>query len=434
MGKTLSVKIDGLSAFLPAEEVIAFSAKSALHLDTLIHGRGAGSDFLGWLGLPQKTTQAALARIEKCAARLRSLSDTTVVIGIGGSYLGGRAVIEALTDSFEAYRATDKHQVLFAGQNLCSDYMYDLMCLLDNRNYSIIVISKSGTTIEPAIAFRLLRDHLERRTGKKEAAARIVAITDKSKGAVKKMADIEGYETFVIPDDVGGRYSVMTVVGLLPLAVAGINIHEFLKGASVMHDLAVCTHDPCTNPSLLYASARNLLYRMGKKIEIMVNYTPRLYYITEWWKQLFGESEGKEGKGIFPASVNNTTDLHSMGQYIQEGERILFETVLSVAGSRRKLTIPLNAGNEDNLNFLAGKTMAFVNAAAEQGVRKAHTDGGVPNLTVDIPELNEFWLGQLMYMMEVACGISSYILEVNPFDQPGVEAYKKNMYNLLGRL
>ncbi len=431
MEKKLTVEIEGLSDFIPPEEIMAYAARSSMHLDELSSGTGKGNDFLGWINLP-RTIIPELGKIEACASRLRTLTEATVVIGIGGSYLGSRAIIEALSDSFAAC-AKGGHKVLFAGQNLCSDYMSELLSLLDNLNYSIIVISKSGTTTEPAVAFRLLKAHLEAAVGKESASQRIVAVTDRSRGALRKMADTEGYETFTIPDDVGGRYSVLTSVGLLPLAVAGIDIHELVNGAASMHSTTVHNHDPGTNPALIYAAARNLLYREGKKIEIMVNYTPKLHFVAEWWKQLYGESEGKEGKGIFPASVDNTSDLHSMGQYIQEGERHIFETVLSVIKSRKKILIPSTPGDEDNLNFLAGKTVAFVNEAAERGTRKAHIEGGVPNIRIGIPELNEFSLGELMFMFEIACGISGYLLDVNPFDQPGVEAYKKAMFSLLGK-
>lgn len=432
MKDKLTLSINGLAPFIPMEEMIAAAVKSARHLDNLRNGTGEGNDFLGWLTLPEDIA-ADLESIEVCASRLREISDTTVVIGIGGSYLGSKAVIEALTDSFATLRFKREHQVLFAGQNLCSEYMHSLLKLLDERNYTIIVISKSGTTTEPAVAFRLLRSHLESKVGAEEAAARIVAVTDRERGALKKMADKEGYETFVIPDNVGGRYSVLTPVGLLPVAVAGFNIRELVGGSADMKALTIANHDPCSNPALLYATARNLLYQQGKNIEIMVNYTPRLHNISEWWKQLFGESEGKEGKGIFPASVDNTTDLHSMGQYIQDGERRLFETVISVASSAREMIIPSTEGDEDNLNYLAGKTLSFINSSAEEGTREAHIEGGVPNLKIEVPGLNEYYLGQLLYFFEIACGISGYILGVNPFDQPGVEAYKEKMFKRLCR-
>lgn len=432
MKKSVAVSIDELKPFLPAEEILAEAARYALHLETLRTGTGEGNDFLGWITLPYDIHDQ-LGKIEDCATRLRTISDTTVVIGIGGSYLGSRAVIETLGDTFAAYRNKRGHQVLFAGQNLCSDYMHELLTLLDERDYSVIVISKSGTTTEPAVAFRLIREHLEARKGREEAARRIVAITDASRGALKKVASVEGYETFDIPDNVGGRYSVLTAVGLLPIAVAGIDIRNFVAGSADMASMTVENHDPGTNPALIYAAARNLLYRSGKNTEIMVNYTPRLHFIAEWWKQLYGESEGKEGKGIFPASVDNTSDLHSMGQYIQEGERRLFETVLSVEATNHKVKVPYSEGNEDNLNFLAGKTLSFINDAAEEGTMQAHTEGGVPCVRITIPELSGYYLGQLLYLFEIACGVSGYALGVNPFDQPGVEAYKKKMFRLLGK-
>lgn len=431
MNRNLTLNIDGLSNFIPMEEVIAAATRSTLHLDVLRNGTGEGNDFLGWLTLPEDIAQD-LGRIEACAARLRDISDTTVVIGIGGSYLGSKAVIEALSSSFSSC-APGEHQVLFAGQNLCSEYMIDLLKLLDDRNYTIIVISKSGTTTEPAVAFRLLRAHLESKVGAKEASSRIVAVTDSEKGALKSMSVKEGFETFVIPDNVGGRYSVLTPVGLLPVAVSGFNIREFVKGSADMQSLTIANHDPCSNPALLYAAARNMLYQAGKSIEIMVNYSPRLHYISEWWKQLYGESEGKGGRGIFPASVDNTTDLHSLGQYIQDGERRLFETVIAVASSAREIIIPLSEGDEDNLNFLAGKKLSFINSSAEQGTREAHIEGGVPNMTIEVPRLDEYYIGQLLYFFEIACGVSGYILGVNPFDQPGVEAYKKKMFSILGK-
>ncbi len=432
MDKGLTITIDGLAHFLPMEEVFAAASKSALQLDKLRNGEGEGNDFLGWLTLPSDIAEE-LEKIEACASRLREISDTTVVIGIGGSYLGSKAVIEALTDTF-AYSGDDRaHHVIYAGHNLCSKYMGDLLRLLDNRNYTIIVISKSGTTTEPAVAFRLLKSHLESKEGASEASSRIVAITDRKRGALKRMAEKQGYETFEIPDNVGGRYSVLTPVGLLPVAVAGFDIRELVRGSADMERMTIANHDPCSNPALLYAAARNLMYNEGKHVEILVNYSPRLHHISEWWKQLYGESEGKDGKGIFPASVDNTTDLHSLGQYIQEGERILFETVLSISSDGREVEIPYSKDDEDGLNFLAGKTLSFINKSAEMGTREAHIEGGVPNITIELPRLNEYYLGQLLYFFEIACGISGYILGVNPFDQPGVEAYKQKMYRLLGK-
>ena len=323
--------------------------------------------------------------------------------------------------------------MIFAGQNISEDYLAELIELLDGRNYSLVVISKSGTTTEPAITFRILKDHLEKKIGKQNAADRIIAITDEKKGALRSLAETNGYETFIIPDNIGGRYSVLSPVGLLPIAISGINIRELVKGAKSMEEITRKNKHAQTNPSLLYASARNLLLQNGKPIEIMVGFTPKLHFFSEWWKQLYGESEGKDGKGIFPASVDLTTDLHSMGQYIQDGQRILFETFISVKNPVRKLTIPLEKDDSDQLNYLAGKRLSEVNHNAELGTTLAHNDGNVPIITINIPDLDEFYIGQLIYFFEMACAISGYILDVNPFDQPGVEAYKKNMFALLNK-
>ncbi|MDE6101061.1 MAG: glucose-6-phosphate isomerase, partial [Paramuribaculum sp.] len=364
-------------------------------------------------------------------AALQDKCEIVVCIGIGGSYLGAKAVIEALSDSFAAYRHEPKStKVIFAGQNIGEDYLYELLDYLADKKFGIIVISKSGTTTEPAIAFRLLKNHLEQRVGKQGAAERIVAITDASRGALRQMADEEGYKTFVIPDNVGGRFSVLTPVGLLPIAVAGYDIKALVDGARAMQ--AACTADDYeSNPALSYAATRNALYRAGKKIEILVNYNPKLHFFGEWWKQLYGESEGKDGKGIFPAAVDNSTDLHSMGQWIQDGERTIFETVVSVAAPDHEVVIPTDNANLDGLNFLAGKRVDNVNKMAEIGTRIAHIDGKVPNLLVTIPALREEYLGQLIYFFEKSCGISGYLLGVNPFNQPGVEDYKRNMFALL---
>ncbi len=432
MEKNISIDLKNAAGFISYEEVVALAQQSIRHLDSLNAGTGAGNDFLGWLSLPDDIVKQ-FDRIEKTAKHLRSVSDTTVVIGIGGSYLGAKAVIEGLSHSFSPLLKSKHHEIIFAGQNICEDYMSDLLEILDGRNYSIIVISKSGTTTEPAIAFRILKDHLERRVGKARAADMVIAITDSSKGALRSLADLNGYDTFVIPDDIGGRYSVLTPVGLLPIAVAGADIRMLVRGA---HEMALITRknrDAVSNPSLVYAAARNLLLQTGRSVETLVGFTPRLHYFSEWWKQLFGESEGKEGKGIFPASVDFTTDLHSLGQYIQEGQRILFETFLSVAGTRKKVTIPPEKDDSDQLNYLAGKRLSEVNNNAETGTILAHNDGNVPVIKINIPELNEFYIGQLIYFFEMACAISGYILDVNPFDQPGVEAYKKNMFALLNK-
>ncbi|MCF8302022.1 MAG: glucose-6-phosphate isomerase, partial [Bacteroidales bacterium] len=374
--------------------------------------------------------------IEETARNIAENSEIHVVIGIGGSYLGARAVIEALQHSFSEFLKKEDRKapyVIFAGNNISEDYLADLLEVLNDKDYSLTVISKSGTTTEPAIAFRILRNHLEDKYGKEEAKNRIIAITDKSKGALRKLADDEGYQSYIVPDDVGGRYSVLTPVGLVPIAIAGFDIRKLIGGAVEMQQHLASTPEINKNPAALYAAIRNAIYRKGKPIEVMVNYIPSLFYFTEWWKQLYGESEGKDHKGIFPAGVNNTTDLHSMGQYIQDGLRLLFETVLTVDETRKNLKIPKDKDNLDGLNYLAGKKIQHVNKMAEEGTMLAHIDGEVPNIRIIIPRLTEETLGQLIYFYEMACAISGYILEVNPFNQPGVEAYKKNMFALLGK-
>lgn len=430
--ENLTISLKNCSKFISLEETMAFAQMSSRHLDTLNNGSGAGSDFLGWLSLPEDI-QSQLDKIEKTAKHLRSVSDTTVVIGIGGSYLGARAVIEALSHNFNHLQKAKHHEILYAGQNIDEDYLTDLINVLENRNYSIIVISKSGTTTEPAIAFRILKDHLEHKLGKAVAAERIIAITDEKKGALRVMAETNGYETFVIPDNVGGRFSVLTPVGLLPIAVAGFDISKIVKGAKAMEDLTRKSKNASANPSLQYAAARNLLLQNGKSIEILVSFTSRLHYFSEWWKQLYGESEGKDRKGIFPASVGFTTDLHSMGQYIQDGLRVIFETVLRIAQPRQDLILPADQEDLDGLNFLAGRGFDEVNRTAAQGTLLAHVDGGVPNLQIELTRLDEYHLGALLYFYEMGCAISGYMLEVNPFDQPGVEDYKRNMFALLGK-
>jgi glucose-6-phosphate isomerase len=430
--ENLSINLKHCSNFISLEEIMAFAQLSSRHIDTLNNASGAGNDYLGWLSLPEDIMNQ-LDKIEKTAKHLRSITDTTVVIGIGGSYLGSRAVIEALSNSFSPMLKSKHHDMLFAGQNIDEDYLAELLELLEQKNYSIIVISKSGTTTEPAIAFRILKAHLEKKVGKPEAAERIIAITDEKKGALRTMAELNGYETFVIPDNVGGRFSVLTPVGLLPIAVAGLDIRQFVKGARAISEVTRTNRKAASNPALLYAAARNLLLGSGKPVEIMVGFNSKLHYVSEWWKQLYGESEGKDGKGIFPAAVDLTTDLHSLGQYIQDGQRILFETIISIKNPVRKLTIPMEKEDADQLNYLAGKRLSEVNHSAETGTILAHNDGGVPILIINIPALNEFYTGQLMYFFEMACGISGYILDVNPFDQPGVEAYKKNMFALLNK-
>ncbi len=424
------IKINIKNAFGTVSEadINALDAASADALSKLHTGSGAGNDFLGWLDLPTRTDEALLNDIQAVADDLRNSCEVVVAIGIGGSYLGAKAVIEALSDTFAAQRGTTP-QVLFAGQNIGEDYLYELMDYLRGKKFGIVVISKSGTTTEPAIAFRLLKEQLEAHMGKAEASRRIVAITDAKRGALRQLATEEGYKTFVIDDNVGGRFSVLSPVGLLPIAVAGYDIKALMSGAA---EIAAATeeHD-ADNIAEVYAKTRNALYRAGKKIEILVNYNPKLHFFAEWWKQLYGESEGKDHKGIFPASVDNSTDLHSMGQWIQDGERTIFETVLSVEKQRHTVVIPADEANLDGLNYIAGKRVDEVNKMAELGTRIAHVDGGVPNLRITIPALEEKYLGQLIYFFEKACGVSGYILNVNPFNQPGVEDYKRNMFALL---
>jgi glucose-6-phosphate isomerase len=432
MKENISVDLKNAVSFTSYEEIIALAQQSVRHLDSLNNGTGAGNDFLGWLSLPDDILPQ-LDRIEKTAEHLRLISDITVVIGIGGSYLGSRAVIEALNHSFSSMRKEKHHEIIFAGQNLSEDYISELLDILDVSNYSIVMISKSGVTTEPAIAFRIIRNHLEKKVGKKAAAEKIVAITDSKKGALRPLAEANGYKTFVIPDNIGGRYSVLTPAGLLPIALCGIDIRMLVKGAKSMESVTRHNRNAATNPSLIYAAARNLIMRTGKTTEIMVSYTPKLHYFAEWWKQLFGESEGKDRKGIFPAAVDFTTDLHSLGQYIQDGQRIMFETVLSVKNPRRELTVPKENDDADQLNYLSGKRLSDVDHNAEAGTILAHNDGEVPVMVVTIPELNEYYIGQLFYVFELACAVSGYILDVNPFDQPGVEAYKKNMFALLNK-
>jgi glucose-6-phosphate isomerase len=432
MKENLSISLKNIAGFVSNEEVVALAQQSVRHLDSLKAETGMGNDFLGWLSLPDDIIQQ-IDRIEKVSRHFRSVSDTTVVIGIGGSYLGAKAVIEALSHSFSPMLKVKHHEIFYAGQNICEDYLSDLLEILDGRNYSIIVISKSGTTTEPAIAFRILKDHLERKVGKAVAADRIVAVTDSSKGALRTLAQLNGYETFVIPDNVGGRYSVLTPVGLLPIAVSGLDIRMLIKGAKAIEEVTRNNKNAATNPSLLYAAARNLILQTGRPIEILVGFNPKLHFLAEWWKQLFGESEGKDGKGIFPASVDFTTDLHSLGQYIQDGQRILFETMISIKSPNKKLTIPPEKDDSDQLNYIAGKRLSEVNHNAETGTTLAHNDGNVPIITLTIPELSDYYVGQMIYFFEMACAISGYILDVNPFDQPGVEAYKKNMFALLNK-
>jgi glucose-6-phosphate isomerase len=432
MKENISINLNGVTGFVPYEEVIAMAQLSLRHIDSINTGIGPGNDFLGWLKLPEEIL-TQIDRIGKVAKHIRSVSDTTVVIGIGGSYLGARAVIEALSHSFPHSSVTKYHEIFYAGHNICEDYMSELMEILEHRNYSLVVISKSGTTTEPAIAFRLLKDQIEKKYGKSVAADRIVVITDANKGALRSLSELNGYETFVIPDDIGGRFSVLSPVGLLPIAITGIDIHAIISGAKAMAQLTRDNKKAESNPALIYAAARNLILQTGRSIEILTAFNPKLHFFSEWWKQLYGESEGKDGKGIFPASVDFTTDLHSLGQYIQDGQRILFETVLSIRTSNKKIIIPLAKADSDQLNFLAGKRLSEVNSSAEIGTILAHNEGNVPVISISIPSLDEYYIGQLIYLFEMACAVSGYILDVNPFDQPGVEKYKNNMFALLNK-
>ena len=427
----MKIDLTHVFPFLKKDIVEKLELRVSTTYETIYHKTGAGNDFLGWVNLPSETDESLLADIEKTAADLRKKSEIFVVIGIGGSYLGARAVIEALQNHF-ASLTNEKPLIVYAGHNMSEDYLHDLMAILDKKDYSLTVISKSGTTTEPAIAFRILKQHIINKYGEQEAASRIVAITDKAKGALKQLANVKGYKTYIVPDDVGGRFSVLTPVGLLPIAVAGIDIRALVKGAVEMEKQ--CKANP-TKDNIVsqYAVARQALYAQGMTNEIMVNYEPRLVYFSEWWKQLYGESHGKQHKGIFPASVTFSTDLHSMGQYIQNGLRNLFETVISVENSNHELRIPNENEDLDQLNYIAGKRISEVNHKAELGTVLAHEDGGVPNLRIVIPEVSACVLGELIYFFEMACAVSGYMLDVNPFDQPGVEAYKKNMFALLGK-
>ena len=415
----------------PTAELYAKAAAANKMLHT---GEGAGNDFLGWVALPSSIDAAELAAIKAQADKLRAKAEVVICIGIGGSYLGAKAVLDALSNSFEfLHKRHDNPTVIFAGQNISEDYTFEMLEALKEYSIATIVISKSGTTTEPAIAFRIIKEEIERRYGKEEARERIVAITDQARGALKTLATQEGYTTFVIPDNVGGRFSVLTPVGLLPLAVGGVDIEALVAGAVAMEKATAGDVPFDENIAAQYAATRYILYTEGKKVEILGSYEPKLQNIGEWWKQLYGESEGKEGKGIFPASVTLTADLHSMGQYIQEGERTLFETIISVAKPAHEVKVEADEANLDGLNFLAGKRLHEINKMAELGVQLAHIDGGVPNILIELPSINEGAIGALLYFFEKACGISGYMLGVNPFNQPGVEAYKKNMFALLDK-
>ena len=428
----IKLTIDKAYGFVQADKVAAYKADAEAANLALQNGTGKGNDFLGWLNLPAEIDEAHLADVENTAKILRDNCEVVVVIGIGGSYLGAKAVIDALSNSFDWLQTKRTSPVVvYAGQNIGEDYLYELQELLKTKRFGIISISKSGTTTEPALAFRLLKTQLEEQQGKEEAKKLIVCITDKAKGALRVLANREGLKTFILEDNIGGRYSVLSPVGLLPIAVAGMDIRQLVQGAVTMQQVCGTGTAFEENPAAQYAAVRNELYRTGKKTEILVNFHPKLHYVSEWWKQLYGESEGKENKGIFPASVDFTTDLHSMGQWIQEGERTIFETVISVKEPNHTKIFPHSEENLDGLNFLAGKRVDEVNKMAELGTMIAHIDGGVPNLKIELPKLNEYYLGELIYFFERACGISGYLLGVNPFDQPGVEAYKKNMFALL---
>ncbi len=430
----IKVDISKIQGFIPCNAIKALEQEIKDSILMLEKGNGAGNDFIGWMNLASGMDAGLLDSIEDAARVLRDNCEVVIVAGIGGSYLGSRAVIEALSNSFGQLIQDSKNpQILFAGHNISEDYLYELTEYIKGKKFGVINISKSGTTTETALAFRLLKKQCEDQRGKDVARKVIVAITDAKRGAARVCADKEGYRSFIIPDNVGGRFSVLTPVGLLPIAVAGFDIRQLVKGAADMEARTTSKMAYADNPAAIYAAARNALYRSGKKIEILVNFQPKLHYLSEWWKQLYGESEGKENKGIFPASVDFSTDLHSMGQWIQEGERTIFETVISVEKVQHSVLVPSDDENLDGLNFLAGKHVDEVNKMAELGTQLAHVDGGVPNIRITIPELSEYWIGQLIYMFEKACGISGYVLGVNPFNQPGVEAYKKNMFALLNK-
>ena len=432
--KNIALNIDKVKGFVSEETILAYESKVAAAQKALEEGTAPGNDFLGWLHLPSSITKEFIGEINATAQVMRENCEVVVVAGIGGSYLGARAIIEALSNNFAAFIGDKKNPtVIFAGHNISEDYLSELTDFLKDKKFGVINISKSGTTTETALAFRLLKKQCEDQRGKEMASKVIVAITDAVKGAARITANKEGYKSFIIPDNVGGRFSVLTPVGLLPIAIAGFDIEALVGGAQDMEKATAPTVPFTENIAAMYAATRNALYAAGKKIEILVNYQPKLHFPSEWWKQLYGESAGKENKGIFPASVDFTTDLNSMGQWIQEGERTIFETVLSIEEPNSSLTVPSDEENLDGLNFLAGKHVDEVNKMAELGTQLAHVDGGVPNIRISIPALNEYYIGQLLYFFEIGCGISGYVLGVNPFNQPGVEAYKKNMFALLDK-
>ena len=435
MSRDVALDYSKAAGFVSAEELDNMKAMVMCAKDTLVNKTGAGNDYLGWIDLPVDYDKEEFARIKKAAAKIQSDSDVLLVVGIGGSYLGARAAIEFLSHSF--YNVLSKEdrkapEIYFVGNSISSKYIKDLKDVLKGKDFSVNIISKSGTTTEPAIAFRVFKEMLIEKYGKEEANKRIYATTDKARGALKNLANEEGYESFVVPDDVGGRYSVLTAVGLLPIAVCGADIDKLMEGAAAGRKLALETPYE-SNDILKYAAIRNILLRKGKEVEIVANYEPSLHYVSEWWKQLYGESEGKDQRGIFPAAVDLTTDLHSMGQFIQDGARIMFETVLNVEESPAEILLKEEEVDTDGMNYLAGKSVDFVNKSAMNGTVLAHTDGNVPNLMVNIPEQNAFYLGELFYFFEFACGVSGYLLGVNPFNQPGVESYKRNMFALLGK-
>lgn len=434
MGK-ITFDYSKTAGFISEEEIGYMSRLTEQAKDVLVSKNGAGNDFLGWIDLPVDYDKEEFSRIEKVAEKIKKDSDVLIVIGIGGSYLGARAAIEFLRHGFYNSLPKEKRgtpEIYYVGNSISSTYLQGVIDVIGDRDFSVNVISKSGTTTEPAIAFRIFKKMLEDKYGQEEAAKRIYATTDKARGALKDLATKEGYESFVVPDDVGGRFSVLTAVGLLPIAVSGADIKALMDGAASGRELALNEKFE-DNEAMKYAAIRNILLRKGKSVEVLANYEPALHYIGEWWKQLYGESEGKDQKGIFPAAVDFTTDLHSMGQFIQDGARIMFETVMNVEEARETITIEKEAEDLDGLNYLAGKTMDFVNKSAMNGTILAHTDGNVPNLMIKIPKMDEFHLGQLFYFFEFACGVSGYILGVNPFNQPGVESYKRNMFALLGK-
>jgi glucose-6-phosphate isomerase len=431
--KTLSVNVEHTLNYVTKDDVAALLPEVLAAREHLVKGDAAGNDFLGWVNLPEEIDRTMIERLKADVARLAAKSRIMVVVGIGGSYLGARMVIEALQSEFASMVRSDKPYIVYAGHTLGEDYYNELLSLLDREDYSVCVISKSGTTTEPAVAFRIVKAHLEKKYGAAEAAKRIVAITDARRGALHDIAQQEGYPAYVIPDNVGGRYSVLTPVGLLPIAMAGYDIDQLLQGARDMRSICLGNNTLEDNPALMYAAVRNALYRRGIKVEMLVSCQPNLRYLAEWWKQLYGESEGKEHKGLLPHSLSITTDLHSMGQYVQEGERLMMETMLRVRRPKATVPVPVDERNLDGINYLTCKTLTEINDCAAEGTIQAHVDGGVPVLELSVDMIDEYHLGQIIYFFEFACGVSGYTLGVNPFDQPGVEAYKRNMFHLLGK-